>query len=96
MKVAYFFSTKEPLADGTSSQAITLCENADFFEPVSIQPLSGAEDEQFVGVPSDRLGEIKYPIPPAERRRNYLYRALRRWTPMRLWYTRWELTCWRK
>jgi len=72
MKVAYFFSTKEPLAEGSSSQAITLCENADFFEPVSIQPLSGAESEQFVSVPSDRLGEIKYPIPPASRKENIL------------------------
>ena len=39
---------------------------------MSIQPLSGAEDEQFVGVPSDRLGEIKYPIPPASREENIL------------------------
>jgi len=70
--VAYFFSTKEPLAEGSSSQAITLCENADFFEPVSIQPLSGAESEQFASVPSDRLGEIKYPIPPAGREENIL------------------------
>jgi len=70
--VAYFFSTKEPLAEGSSSQAITLCENADFFEPVSIQPLSGAESEQFAIVPSDRLGEIKYPIPPASREENIL------------------------
>jgi len=70
--VAYFFSTKEPLAEGSSSQAITLCENADFFEPVSIQPLSGAESEQFASVPSDRLGEIKYPIPPASREENIL------------------------
>jgi len=70
--VAYFFSTKEPLAEGSSSQAITLCENADFFEPVSIQPLSGAESKQFASVPSDRLGEIKYPIPPAGREENIL------------------------
>jgi len=72
VKVAYFFSTEEPLAEGSSSQAITLCENAEFFRPVSIQPLSGAEDKQFVGVPSDRLGEIKYPIPPASREENIL------------------------
>jgi len=70
--VAYFFSTKEPLTEGSSSQAITLCENADFFEPVSIQPLSGAESEQFANVPSDRLGKIKYPIPPASREENIL------------------------
>jgi len=72
VKVAYFFNTKEPLAEGSSSQAITLCENADFFEPVSIQPLSGSESEQFANVPSDRLGQIKYPIPPAGREENIL------------------------
>jgi len=72
VKVAYFFNTKEPLAEGSSSQAITLCENAEFFRPISIQPLSGAEDKQFVSVPSDRLGEIKYPIPPAGREENIL------------------------
>jgi len=70
--VAYFFNTEEPLAKGSSSQAITLCENADFFKPVSIKPLSGAEDKQFASVPSDKLGEIKYPIPPAGREENIL------------------------
>jgi len=72
VKVAYFFNTKEPLAEGSSSQAITLCENAEFFRPISIQALSGAESKQFVSVPSDRLGEIKYPIPPASREENIL------------------------
>jgi len=67
MKVAYLFETENALMKGDSSQAITLCENADFFTPVSIKSIGGSRKIPCVEVPSDRLGSVYYPMPSPER-----------------------------